>query len=154
MSETRAISAAVRMLEAIRQLTPLTREGVAALFAAQGWDGSGASWDKDGTGGWVHPYNGGVRVEFTLWMREPDEDTGYFDDVEAAYAAGERALAAFLPRLESSALARHLRPAGSTEEDADEFVAHKRWSLGGRTLVAGVVQEDTDLPVRVVLALE
>ncbi len=36
----------------------------------------------------------------------------------------------------------------------DEFIAVEKWSLDGRILTAGVVQQDTDLPVMAVVALE
>ncbi|WP_046495964.1 hypothetical protein [Streptomyces odonnellii] len=151
----------VDLLEGIRNRVPLTGESVAAEFAAQGWEAGGrprngfeASWDKDDVGGWIHPYNGGVRVKFTVWMRDTDEDTGYFEDLDAVYEEGERALAAFLPEIESSSLAAHLTGAEGTEEDADEFIAYRKWTLDGRKLIAGVIQEDTDLPVRVIVALE
>ncbi|MFD7897247.1 RHS repeat-associated core domain-containing protein [Streptomyces sp. NPDC059743] len=159
------VEVVVELLEGIRNRVPLTGESVAAEFAAQGWQAGGrpkngfeTSWDKDGVGGWVHPYNGGVRVEFTVWIRDADEDTGYFEDLDAVYEEGEQALAAVLPGIESSALAAHLTEAEGTEEgadeDADEFIAYRKWTLDGRKLVAGVIQEDTDLPVRVIVALE
>ncbi|GAA2411054.1 hypothetical protein GCM10010420_44890 [Streptomyces glaucosporus] len=155
------MAAAVGVLEGIRALTPLTGEGVAAQFGARGWEAGGrpkggfeTSWSKSGVIGWFHRYSGGVRVEFTVWMRDVDEDTGYFEDLEAVYAEGEQALAGFLPQIESSALSAHLSEAEGTAEDTDEYIAFRKWTLNGRMLTAGVVQEDTDLPVRVVLVLE
>ncbi|MFJ5227904.1 hypothetical protein [Streptomyces sp. NPDC088400] len=105
----------VELLEGILNQVPLTGEGVAAEFAAQEWTAGGRpkngfemSWHKQDVAGWVHPYNGGIRVEFTVWMRDTDEDTGYFDDLDSVYEEGERFLAAFLPEIESSTLAAHL----------------------------------------------
>ncbi|WP_031507938.1 hypothetical protein [Streptomyces megasporus] len=151
----------VELLEGIRSLSPLTGEGVAAQFEAQGWEAEGrpkngfeTSWRKNGILGWIHLYSGGIRVEFTVWMRDVDEDTGYFEDLEAVYAEGERVLADFLPEIESSALSAHLVDVEGTAEDTDEYIAFRKWSLNGRTLVAGVVQQDTDLPVQVVVVLE
>ncbi|MER5736504.1 MULTISPECIES: hypothetical protein [unclassified Streptomyces] len=155
------MAAVIAMLEELRALAPLTAEGAAARFAAREWtpggklrDGVETSWDKDGVGAWIRTFSSGtVTVSFTVWIRDVDE-SGYFDDLEAVYEEGERALAAFLPEIEDSPLAGHLAEAGRTAEDEDEFIALRKWTLDGRTLTAGVVQPDTDLPVRVVVALE
>ncbi|NBM17654.1 hypothetical protein [Streptomyces sp. GC420] len=155
------MAAVAEILESVRRLVPLTGEGVAAEFAAQGWEAGGrprngfeTSWAKDDVRGWIHPYRGGVRVEFTVWLRDVDEETGCFEDLEAVYGEGERALTGFLPEIESSALAAHLIEAEGTPDDADEFIPCRKWILDDRLLVTGVVQEDTDLPVRVVVAWE
>ncbi|MFD4370084.1 hypothetical protein [Streptomyces sp. NPDC058486] len=79
---------------------------------------------------------------------------GYFDDLDSVYEEGERALADFVPEIERSPLAGDLVEAEQTTEDKDEFIAVKKWNLDDRTLTAGVVQPDTDLPVMVVVALE
>lgn len=149
------------MLEELRGLAPLTAEGAAARFSAQEWtpgskvrDGVETSWDKDGVGGWIQRFGGGaVSVSFAVWIRDVDE-SGYFDDVDAVYEQGEQALAALLPGIEESPLAVHLVEAEQTTADKDEFIQAKKWTLGGRTLTAGVVQQDADLPVMVVVALE
>ncbi|WP_405928229.1 hypothetical protein OG554_06900 [Streptomyces griseus] len=151
----------IAMLEELRDITPLTAEAAAARFAAQEWtpggkirDGVETSWDKGGVGGWIRTFGGGaVSVSFFVWIRDVDE-SGYFDDLDAVYAQGERALADFLPEIEESPLAGHLIEAEQTEADRDEFIAVKKWTLGTRTLTAGVIQQDTDLPVMVVVALE
>ncbi|MFE7485221.1 hypothetical protein [Streptomyces sp. NPDC057552] len=112
------------------------------------------SWDKDGVGAWVQRFSGGaVSVSFAVWIRDVDE-SGYFDDVEAVYEQGEQALAAFLPEIEESPLTGHLVEAEQTDADKEEFVRVKKWTLDGRTLTAGVVQQDADLPVMVIVALE
>ena len=155
------MAAVNRMLEEIRGLVPLTAEGAAATFAAQGWtprgkprDGLETSWQKDGIRGWIQTFrSGAVRVSFAVWIRDVDE-SGYFDDLEAVYEEGEQALAGFLPEIEDSPLAGHLAEAEQTAEDKDEFIAARKWTLDGRILTAGVVQQDTDLPVMVVVALE
>ncbi|MEU8540731.1 hypothetical protein AB0C52_12240 [Streptomyces sp. NPDC048717] len=155
------MAAVITMLEELRALAPLTAEGAAARFSAQGWtpegklrDGVETSWDKDGVGAWIQTFSSGtVNVSFAVWIRDVDE-SGYFDDVEAVYEQGERALAAFLPEIEHSPLAGHLTEAEQTAEDKDEFIALKKWTLGGRTLTAGVIQHDADLPVMVVVAME
>ncbi|MFH8520635.1 zinc ribbon domain-containing protein [Streptomyces gelaticus] len=77
-----------------------------------------------------------------------------FDDVEAVYEQGEQALAGFLPEIEESTLAGHLAEAEQTAEDRDEFIKVKKWTLDGRILTAGVIQQGADLPVMVVVALE
>ncbi|MEV4333396.1 hypothetical protein AB0K02_23110 [Streptomyces sp. NPDC049597] len=149
------------MLEELRGLVPLTAEGGAERFAAQGWtpggkprDGVETSWRKDGVRGWIQTFrSGAVRVSFAVWIRDVDE-SGYFDDLEAVYEEGERALAAFLPEIEQSPLAGHLTEAEQTAADKDEFIAVRKWTLDGRVLTAGVVQQDTDLPVMVVITLE
>ncbi|MFF8955073.1 hypothetical protein [Streptomyces sp. NPDC014894] len=156
------MAAVVELLKSVRNIVPLTGEGVSAHFAAQGWmpegrpkNGFETSWDKDGIGGWVHPHDGGVRVEFTVWMRNADDDgTGYFEDAEAVYEEGEQALSAFLPEILSSSLADGLVEAEGTADDTDEFIAFRKWGLDGRTLIVAVIQEDTDLPVRLITALE
>lgn len=51
-------------------------------------------------------------------------------------------------------LVGHLVEAEQTAADRDEFIAVKKWTLDGRILTAGVIQQDTDLPVMVVVALE
>jgi hypothetical protein len=149
------------MLEELRGLTPLTTVGAAARFSAQEWtprgmprDGVETSWDKDGVRGWMQRFSGGaVSVSFAVWIRDVDE-SGYFDDVEAVYEEGEKALAALLPGIEESPLAVHLVGAEQTAADKDEFIQVKKWTLDGRILTAGVVQQDADLPVMVVVALE
>ncbi|WP_405679079.1 hypothetical protein OG292_35415 [Streptomyces sp. NBC_01511] len=165
------------MLEELRGLVPLTPEGAAARFAVREWapggrlrDGVETSWRRDGVQGWIQAFGGReVDVSFAVWIRDVDE-SGYFDDVEAVYAEGERVLAGFLSEIEESPLARHLAEAGRTaaaaadadadadaDEDGDghgdEFIAVRRWLLAGRVLTVGVLQHDTDLPVMVVAAL-
>ncbi|MGJ3558069.1 hypothetical protein ACR6C2_00530 [Streptomyces sp. INA 01156] len=148
------------MLEELRDLAPLTAEGAAGKFAAQEWT-PGASpataWRRLGartaSGGIQKFRSGAVRVSFAVWIRDVDE-SGYFDDLDAVYEQGEQALAAFLPEIENSPLAGHLDEAELTTMDQDEFVAARKWTLHGRALTAGVVQQDTDLPVMVVVALE
>ncbi|MFJ5934455.1 hypothetical protein [Streptomyces sp. NPDC093071] len=155
------MAAVIAMLEELRGLARLTAEGAAARFSARGWtpggkprDGVETSWDKDGVGAWIRTFGGGaVCVSFAVWIRDVDA-SGYFDDLEAVYEEGERVLAGLLPGIERSSFAGHLAEAGRTEEDEDEFVALRKWTLDGRTLTAGVVQHDTDLPVMVVVALE
>ncbi|MEU8653716.1 hypothetical protein [Streptomyces sp. NPDC048737] len=80
--------------------------------------------------------------------------SGYFDDLDAVYEQGEQELAAFLPEIENSPLAGHLAQTDLTDAGKDEFIAAHKWILDGRTLTAGVVQQDTDLPVMVVVVLE
>ncbi|MGW6719714.1 hypothetical protein [Streptomyces sp. NPDC054995] len=155
------MAAVIGLLEALRGLAPLTAEGAAARFSAHGWvpggkprNGVETSWDKDGVGGWIQTFGGGaVRVSFFVWIRDVDA-SGYFDDLDAVYEQGERALAGFLPEIERSSLAGHLVAAERTAADADEFIQVEKWTLDGRVLTAGVVQHDTDLPVMVVVALE
>ncbi|MFF3735355.1 hypothetical protein ACFYXM_35085 [Streptomyces sp. NPDC002476] len=155
------MAAVIAMLEELKDLAPLTAEGAAARFLAQEWtpggklrDGAETSWDKDGLGGWIQTFSSGaVSVKFYVWIRDVDE-SGYFDDVDAVYEQGEQALAGFLPEIEESALAGHLVEAEQTAADRDEFIAAKKWTLDGRILTAGVIQQDTDLPVMVVVALE
>ncbi|MFJ7128787.1 hypothetical protein [Streptomyces sp. NPDC098101] len=96
---------------------------------------------------------GTVCVSFAVWIRDVDA-SGYFDDLEAVYEEGERVLAGLLPGIERSSFAGRLVEAERTAEDEDEFIALGKWILDGRTLTAGVVQHDTDLPVMVVVALE
>ncbi|MET8828026.1 hypothetical protein ABZX40_21510 [Streptomyces sp. NPDC004610] len=149
------------MLEELRGVVPLTAAGGADRFAAQGWtpggkprDGVETSWRKDGVRGWIQTFrDGAVRVSFAVWIRDVD-DSGYFDDLDAVYDEGGQALAAFLPEIEGSPLAAHLTEAEQTSEDKDEFITVRKWTLDGRVLTAGVVQQDTDLPVMVVIALE
>ncbi|WP_190046605.1 hypothetical protein [Streptomyces galilaeus] len=155
------MAAVTAMLEDLRDLVPLTVEGAAAKFAAREWtprgklrDGVETSWRKDGVRGWTQKFrSGAVRVSFAVWIRDVDE-SGYFDDLDAVYEQGERELARFLPQIENSSLAGHLAEAELTTEDKDEFIAARKWILGERTLTAGVVQQDTDLPVMVVVVLE
>ncbi|MFD4155359.1 hypothetical protein ACFWR4_21755 [Streptomyces hydrogenans] len=155
------MAAVIAMLEELRALAPLTAEGAAGRFSAREWtpggkprDGVETSWDKDGVGAWIQTFSSGtVTVSFAVWIRDVDE-SGYFDDVEAVYEEAERALDGFLPEIEGSPLAGHLTEAEQTAEDKDEFIALKKWTLDDRTLTAGVVQPDTDLPVMVVVALE
>lgn len=155
------MTAVIVMLEELGTLVPLTAEEAAARFSAREWTPGGrprggveTSWDKDGVGAWIRTSGGGtVSVSFAVWIRDVDE-SGYFDDLEAVYEEGERVLAGFLPAIERSSFAGRLAEAGRTAEDEDEFIALRRWTLDGRTLTAGVVQHDTDLPVMVVVALE
>ncbi|MFF3127060.1 hypothetical protein ACFVRD_33220 [Streptomyces sp. NPDC057908] len=155
------MAAVIAMLEELRGIAPLTVEGVAVRFSAQEWtpggkprDGVETSWDKDCVGGWIQMFGGGaVSVSFAVWIRDVDE-SGYFNDVEAVYEQGEQALADFLPEIEESSLAGHLAEAEQTAEDRDEFITVKKWTLDGRILTAGVIQQDADLPVMVVVALE
>ncbi|MET7644346.1 hypothetical protein ABZS83_11985 [Streptomyces sp. NPDC005426] len=154
------MAAVIAMLEDLRGIAPLTAEGAAARFSAQGWtpggkprDGVETSWDKDGVGGWIQTFGGGsVVVSFAVWIR--DVASGYFDDLDAVYEQGEQALADFLRAIEQSSLAAHLVEAEQTTADGDEFIAVRKWTLDGRILTAGVIQQDTDLPVMVVVALE
>ncbi|MCX5340291.1 MULTISPECIES: hypothetical protein [Streptomyces] len=155
------MAAVIAMLEELRDIAPLTAEGAAARFTAQEWtpggkprDGVETSWDKDGVGGWIQTFGGGaVSVSFAVWIRDVDE-SGYFDDLEAVYEQGEQALADFLPEIEESSLASHLAEAEQTAADRDEFITVKKWTLDARILTAGVIQQDTDLPVMVVVTLE
>ncbi|NEB41114.1 hypothetical protein [Streptomyces sp. SID14515] len=155
------MAAVIAMLEELRGLAPMTAEGAVARFSAQEWtpggrprDGVERSWDKGGAGGWIQTFGGGaVSVSFFVWIRDVDE-SGYFDDLDAVYAQGEQALTDFLPEIEESSLAGHLVEAERTEADRDEFIRLKKWTLDGRMLTAGVIQQDTDLPVMVVVALE
>ncbi|WP_323137273.1 hypothetical protein [Streptomyces sp. NBC_01619] len=82
------------------------------------------------------------------------DESGYFDDLDAVYEQGERVLAEFLLEIEESLLACNLAEAEQTAADSDEFIAVRKWLLDGRVLTAGVVQQDTDLLVMVVTALE
>ncbi|MGW8952339.1 hypothetical protein [Streptomyces sp. NPDC055709] len=149
------------MLGELRGLVPLTAEGAAARFAAQGWapggkprDGVESSWCKDGIRGWTQTFrSGAVRVSFAVWIRDVDE-SGCFDDLDAVYEQGERVLAEFLPEVEDSPLACNLAEAEQTAADRDEFIVVRKWLLDGRILTAGVVQQDTYFPVMVVAALE
>ncbi|WDG32326.1 hypothetical protein N7925_30325 [Streptomyces sp. CA-278952] len=151
----------IAMLEALRDITPLTAEAAAARFLGQEWtpagkvrDGVETSWDKGGVGGWIQTFGGGaVSVSFFVWIRDVDE-SGYFDDLDAVYEQGEQVLADFLPEIEASPLVGHLIEAEATEADRDEFVKLKKWTLDSRILTAGVIQHDTDLPVMVVVVLE
>ncbi|MFD7548167.1 hypothetical protein ACFV0R_21465 [Streptomyces sp. NPDC059578] len=161
MTELVGLGDVVELLRGVRELMPVTGVGVAGGFAARGWapggrlrDGFESSWDKGGVRGWVHPYDGGVRVELTVWMRDVDEDTGYFGDLEAVYRDGEAVLADVVAGLAASRLSVDLVVTDGESRDADDFVAFRRWALGERVLLAGVVQEDTDLPVRVVVVWE
>ncbi|WP_411082273.1 hypothetical protein [Streptomyces sp. cmx-18-6] len=155
------MAAVITMLEDLRGLAPLTAEGAAARFSAQEWtpggkprDGVETSWDKNGVGGWIQTFRSeSVSVSFAVWIRDVDE-SGYFDDLEAVYEQGQRVLAGFLPEIEESPLAGHLVEAEQTAADKDEFIEVKKWTLDGRILTAGVIQQDTDLPVMVVVALE
>ncbi|GHB11396.1 hypothetical protein ACIQRS_14270 [Streptomyces termitum] len=155
------MTAVITMLEELRALAPLTAVEVAARFSARGWvpagrlrDGVETSWDKNGIGAWIQPSgSGAVGVSFAVWIRDVDT-SGYFDDLEAVYEQGARALADALPAIKGSSLAGHLADSPQRAEDEDEFIAVKRWTLGGLALTAGVVQHDTDLPVMVVIGLE
>ncbi|MBM7055568.1 MULTISPECIES: hypothetical protein [Streptomyces] len=155
------MAAVIAMLEELRDITPLTAEAAAARFAAQGWtpgskirDGVETAWDKGSVEGGIQTFGGdAVSVSFFVWIRDVDE-SGYFDDVEAVYAQGEQALADFLPEIEGSSLAGHLVEAEQTEADRDEFIKLKKWTLGARILTAGVIQQDADLPVMVMVVLE
>ncbi|MFF2021699.1 hypothetical protein ACFVW2_07810 [Streptomyces sp. NPDC058171] len=151
----------VELVRGVRGLVPVTGAGVAGGFAARGWepggrlrDGFESSWDRGGVRAWLHPYEGGVRVEFTVWLRDVDEDTGYFGDLEAVYRDGEAVLADVVAGLAASPLSVDLVTADEVGRDADDFVAFRRWGLEDRALLAGVVQEDADLPVRVVVVWE
>ncbi|MFP1629455.1 hypothetical protein ACLB9X_30805 [Streptomyces sp. 5K101] len=155
------MAAVTAMLEELRGLVPLTAEGAATTFSAQEWtpggkprDGVETSWHKDGIRGWIQTFrSGAVSVSFAVWIRDVDE-SGYFDDLDAVYEEGERELAGFVPEIEGSPLADHLVEAEQTAADKDEFIAVRKWVLDGRVLTAGVVQQDTDLPVMVLVALE
>ncbi|WP_190195351.1 hypothetical protein [Streptomyces minutiscleroticus] len=155
------MAAVTAMLEELRDCVPLTAESTAARFAAQEWtpggkprDGVETSWRKDGVRGWIQTFRSGiVRVSFAVWIRDVDE-SGYFDDVDAVYEEGELALAGFLPEIDNSSFAGHLSEAELTASERDEFIAARKWVLDGRILTAGVVQQDTDLPVMVVVSLE
>lgn len=155
------MAAVTAMLEELRDLVPLTIEGAAEKFAAQEWtpggkprDGVETFWRKDGIRGWTQKFrSGAVRTSFAVWIRDVDE-SGYFDDLDAVYEQGEQELATFLPEIENSPLAGHLAQTDLTDADKDEFVAARKWILDGRTLTAGLVQQDTDLPVMVVAVLE
>ncbi|MEU6538580.1 hypothetical protein [Streptomyces sp. NPDC047000] len=155
------MAAVTAMLEELRDLVPLTAEGAAGRFAAQEWtpggksrDGVETSWRKDGIRGWIQEFrSGAVRVSFAVWTRDVDE-SGYFDDLDAVYEQGEQALATWLPEILDSPLAGHFAEAEPTSADEDEYITARTWTLGGRTLTAGVVQQDTDLPVMVVIVLE
>ncbi|MEU5169129.1 hypothetical protein [Streptomyces mutomycini] len=155
------MAAAIAMLEELRGLAPLTAAGAASRFLAQEWTPGGkprhgveTSWDKGRVGAWIQRFTSGtVSVSFAVWIRDIDE-SGYFDDLETVYEQGEQALADFLPEIEESSLAGHLVDAEQTAADKDEFITVKKWTLDGRTLTAGVIQQDTDLPVTVVVALE
>ncbi|AXE80790.1 hypothetical protein [Streptomyces atratus] len=155
------MAAVIAMLEELRDIAPLTAEGAAVRFLAQEWtpggkprDGVETSWRKDGVRGWIQTFrSGAVRVSFAVWIRDVDE-SGYFDDLEAVYEQGEQALAGLLPEIEGSSLADHLVEAEQTAADRDEFITVKKWTLDARILTAGVIQQDTDLPVMTVVALE
>lgn len=155
------MTAVSAMLKELTGLVPLTREGAAARFAALRWSPGGrpregveTSWDKDGVQGWTQVFgDGAIHVSFTVWIRDVDA-SGYFDDLDAVYDEGERVLARFLPEIEDSPLAGHLAEAGRTAADEEEFIAVRKWLLDGRVLTAGVIQQDTDLPVMVVATLE
>lgn len=155
------MTAVSAMLEELRGLVPLTSEGATAIFAAQEWtpggrprDGVETSWRRDGVDGWIQAFgDGAVQVSFTVWIRDVDA-SGYFDDLEAVYDEGERVLARFLPEIEESPLAAHLTDAEPTPADEEDFIAVRKWLLGGQVVSAGVVQQDTDLPVMVVATLE
>ncbi|WP_167540220.1 hypothetical protein [Streptomyces viridosporus] len=155
------MAAVTAMLEGLRDLVPMTVENVAGRFAAQEWtpggksrDGVETSWRKDGIRGWIQKFRcGAVRVSFAVWIRDVDE-SGYFDDLDAVYEQGEQALATFLPEIENSPLAGRLVESELTATDEDGFIAARKGTLDGRVLTAGVVQQDTDLPVMVVVTLE
>ncbi|MGW0792545.1 hypothetical protein ACWD04_31090 [Streptomyces sp. NPDC002911] len=155
------MAAVIAMLQELGGLAPLTAERAAARFLAQEWTPGGkprggveTSWDKDGAGGWIQTFDGGpIGVSFAVWIRDVDE-SGYFDDVEAVYVQGEQALVDFLPEIEESSLVARLVEAEQTAADKDEFIRVKKWIVDGRILTAGVIQQDADLPVMVVVRLE
>ncbi|MFE6773554.1 hypothetical protein ACFVFD_31720 [Streptomyces fimicarius] len=155
------MAAVIAMLKALRGHAPLTAGAAAARFSAQEWTPRGkvrggveTSWEKGNVRGWIQTFSSGaVSVSFAVWIRDVDE-SGYFDDLDAVYEQGEQALADFLPEIEESSRAGHLVEAEQTEADKDEFIRLKKWTLDGRRLTAGVIQQDTDLPVMVVVALK
>lgn len=161
MNGSRLMAAVITLLEGLRSLVPLTAGGAAARFSAHGWTPGGkprngveTSWDKDGVSAWIQTFRDGVVcVSFAVWIRDVDA-SGYFDDLDAVYEQGERVLADFLPEIEESALAGHLVTAERTAADEEEFIQVAKWTLDGRILTAGVIQQDADLPVMVVVALE
>ncbi|MER6597898.1 hypothetical protein C6W96_02865 [Streptomyces sp. CS149] len=161
MIGARSLAAVIALLEGVRGLVPLTAGGAAARLSAHGWapggkprNGVETSWDKDGVSAWIQTFDGGtVHVSFAVWIRDVDA-SGYFDDLDAVYERGERVLAGFLPEIERSALAGHLVTAERTAADEDEFIEVAKWTIDGRILTAGVIQQDTDLPVMVVVRLE
>ncbi|MFE2207012.1 hypothetical protein [Streptomyces rubiginosohelvolus] len=161
MIGARSLAAVIALLKEFRALTPLMAGGAAARFAAHGWTPGGrprngveTSWDRDGVSAWLQTFgDGAVCVSFAVWIRDVDA-SGYFDDLDAVYEQGERVLAGFLPEIEGSPLAGHLLATERTEADEDEFIEVEKWTLDGRILTAGVIQQDTDLPVMVVVRLE
>ncbi|MCH0539185.1 hypothetical protein I3F58_06370 [Streptomyces sp. MUM 203J] len=112
------------------------------------------AWSKNGIRGWIQTFRDGeVRVSFAVWIRDVDA-SGYFDDLDAAYEEGERVLSACLPEIEESPLAGRLVEVQQQAAGEDDFIAVRKWASGGQILTAGVIQQDTDLPVMVVIALQ
>lgn len=147
-------------LNQLAGLPELAGPAVGAVLAGAGWEGEhrdpskswATVWNREGARAGVRG-EGPVGVEFTLWFREIDDDSAYDEDyIDGLHATAVTELLGCVAQLESSVLADRLVPTGDDLTEGEDFVDHRAWRLSGRALLAGVKHEDTELPVRVVIA--
>jgi hypothetical protein len=126
-------------------------------------------WENGGLLAGIQGDSPTAKIEFTLWSRDvgsddeddwdPDADT---DDLDAAYDEAETTVARFAAQAGQPLAAFGFTPQ-DTAPDQDttdatggpDYIKHHVWrsATGTRTLLLGAIQDDTDLPVRVVAVI-
>jgi hypothetical protein len=106
-------------------------------------------WQKANLLAGIQGADPAVVVEFTLWLREVDEDRGDWGH-DALYQEAVTELRRLVREVESSRLADRLTEAEGDPTNGLDYLEHRAWRLSGRTLLLGATQDDTDLPVCVV----
>ncbi|NEA52714.1 hypothetical protein G3I60_00620 [Streptomyces sp. SID13666] len=162
------------VLDQLRDAGELSGETAADALGAAGWavnrQFAGESftrhWERGELVAGIQGDGPDARVEFSLWLRavdgdedgdaddwDPDADA---DDLDAAYEAAEAALAGLVNEAEAPLAATGFTAvdeSGDADEDATgglDYIAHRAWRAGRRVFLRGAIQDDTDLPVRVV----
>lgn len=144
----------------LSRLPSLTGPAAADIFQREAWDAHGRNpggdfetgWSRDGVTAWIQDLPGAVRVEFSLWQRDVDNDVLddedgldlLYDEAEACIPEFSRQLGESFPDELTSA---------EFEDEEEEFIAVEGWALRERTVLVGAKQDDTDLPVLVVYSV-
>ncbi|MFF0726144.1 hypothetical protein [Streptomyces sp. NPDC004134] len=132
----------------------LTGELLAAALAEEGWSVLRARpgapfprvWEKDGLTAGIQGDPPEMDLAVTLWLREADEDEG-FEALEALHEEAEAESRRVAGELEQGPLAGRLAPATGDPSRGLDYLHHRAWRLGDRTLLVGSIQQDSDLPV-------
>ncbi|MEU6447993.1 hypothetical protein [Streptomyces sp. NPDC046979] len=149
-------------LNRLADLDELSGPGAAAVLDAGGWSGERripatervTSWRRGDAWAWVQGEGPAVQVEFTVWHRDvddewPDPDT-YIDDL---YDAASAELPGLVAQLKSGPLGARLESSDEDLTNGADYIEHSAWRVADKVVLAGLKQDDTDVPVQLVVVV-